>query len=488
MQLIDLITSPWAIKPGHMEHIGDVYNQHIRGPKLDLKAMEDKLISFGEIEEANYDIINGNAIIPIKGSLMKNPSAFSRIFYGARGTKDISTLISAALKNSSAERIILDIDSPGGTVDGTQELANFIYDNRGKKEIVAYSDGMIASAAMWIASAADKRYISGDTVELGSIGVYMMHADFSKMNKEMGINITELYAGKYKTAASPNKPLDKESKEYLQAQIDYLYSIFVEDVARNLGVSVETVLSDMADAKIFIGKQAITAGLVDGVSTFDELIHDTTYSNGYGTAATSTPGVGGTVSGDDKNAAQNLNQEERTVSITVEQLRAEHAEVYNQVFELGKAEASKEFESKLETERETARNEGAEKGAQEERSRIEKTYGLMNAGNREMVEKYMFSEPVPAGDAALAINQAEKERLGKVTENLEEDGKGNSIPASEGHNETPADTSEDLPVEEQAKAKWDSDSKIRAEFRNDYDSYLAYFKHDKAGRVRILGR
>ncbi len=488
MQLIDLITSPWAIKPGHLEHIGDVYNQHIRGPKLDLKAMEAKLISFGDIDEANFDIINGNAIIPIKGSLMKNPSAFSRIFYGSRSTKEIQKRIAEALENSSVERIILDVDSPGGTVDGIQELANFIYENRGKKPIIAYSDGIIFSAAMWVASAADKRYISGDTVEVGSIGVYMMHTDFSKMDKEMGINITEIYAGKYKTAGSPNKPLDKESKEYIQGQIDYLYSIFVEDVARNLGVSVETVLSDMADAKIFIGKQAITAGLVDGVSTFDQLIRDTTYSNKYGTAATSTPGVGGKVSGDDKTAAQNLNQEERTVSITVEKLRAEHAEVYNQVFELGKADASKEFESKLETERETARNEGAEKGAQEERSRIEKTYGLMNAGNREMVEKYMFSEPIPAGDAALAVNQAEKERLGKVAKNLEADGKGNEIPASEGHSEPPTDSNEDLPVEEQAKATWDSDSKIRAEFRNDYDSYLAYFKHDKAGRVRILGR
>jgi len=487
MQLIDLITSPWAIKPGNLEHIGDVYNQHIRGPKLDLKAMEAKLITFGELDEANYDIINGNAIIPIKGSLMKNPSAFSRIFYGSRSTKEIQKRIGEALEDSSVERIILDVDSPGGTVDGTQELANYIYGSRGKKPILAFSDGMICSAAIWVASAADKRYISGDTVEIGSIGVYMMHADFSNMDKEMGVNITEIYAGKYKTAGSPNKPLDKESKEYLQGHIDYIYSVFVEDVARNLGVSVETVLSDMADAKIFIGKQAITAGLVDGVSTFAELIEDTTYSNEYGTAATSTPGVGGEVSGDDKNAA-NQKQEERTVSITVEKLRAEHAEVYNQVFELGKADASKEFESKLETERETARNEGAEKGAQEERSRIAKTYGLMNAGNREMVEKYMFSEPIPAGDAALAVNQAEKERLGKVAANLEADGKGNEIPASEGHSETPTDSNEDLPVEEQAKTKWDSDSKIRAEFRNDYDSYLAYFKHDKAGRVRILGR
>jgi signal peptide peptidase SppA len=163
--------------------------------------------------------------------------------------------------------VLLYVDSPGGTVDGTQALADLIFNARGKKPIVAIADGMAASAAYWIGSAADKFFISGDTTLTGSIGVVAQHTDISTAEEKRGIKVTEITAGKYKRIASEHAPLTDEGRASIQERVDHLYSVFVDNVARNRGVSSDLVASDMADGKLFVGKQAIKAGLVDGVST-----------------------------------------------------------------------------------------------------------------------------------------------------------------------------------------------------------------------------
>jgi len=275
MKLLDIVTAPWMIAPEKFIEIKALYAAHMRGGKIDIKSIETKMAESIDTGpgKGQYDIIDGAAIIPVKGVISKDLSFFSFLFGGA-STREIALLITDALNNREVESIILDVDSPGGTVDGTQELAEFIFDSRGQKPMVAYTDGMIASAAYYIAAAADKIYISGDMPHIGSIGVVTSHVDYSKQDEQYGIKETEIYAGKYKRIASYTLPLSKEGKEYLQSQVDYIYSIFVNDVAKYRGVDVDKVLKNMADGKIFIGRQAIDAGLVDGVATFDRLLTD----------------------------------------------------------------------------------------------------------------------------------------------------------------------------------------------------------------------
>ena len=97
---------------------------------------------------------------------------------------------------------------------------------------------MMASAAYWIGSAADEIYISGDTVNIGSIGVIATHVDYSQMDQKMGVKVTEVVAGKYKNMGSPNMALSKEAEMMMQGQVDHIYSVFVEEVAANRGKSV----------------------------------------------------------------------------------------------------------------------------------------------------------------------------------------------------------------------------------------------------------
>jgi len=278
MKLLDIMTAPWMIAPDKLAEIRAIYQAHIRGEKIDIKAIEAQLaIAIGERqskEPYQYDIINGVAIIPVKGVVSKRSSLFS-FFFSRASTTDIAIMFKDALSNQDVESILLDIDSPGGTVDGTQELAELIYSARGQKPIIAYTDGMMASAAYYIGAAADSIYISGDMPDIGSIGVAMMHLDYSANDEKYGFKETDIFAGKYKRIATGNRPLSKEGKEYLQDQVDYIYSVFVNDVAKYRGRSVEDVLENMADGKIFIGRQALDAGLVDGVSTFDQLLNST---------------------------------------------------------------------------------------------------------------------------------------------------------------------------------------------------------------------
>jgi signal peptide peptidase SppA len=218
-------------------------------------------------------VVNGVAVIELEGIVAKRMSLFTKIS-GGISTYHVQQQLSEAMADRKVRGILLNIDSPGGGVDGTAELAEMIHSARGEKPIVAWTDGMMASAAYWIGSAADAVYISGDTVDVGSIGVVAAHTDFSKFDEKLGIKTTEITAGKYKRIASEYAPLSKEGKAYIQEQVDYVYSVFVDAVAKQRGVSSEEVLQQMADGRIFIGRRAVEAGLVDGVSTMEQLIEE----------------------------------------------------------------------------------------------------------------------------------------------------------------------------------------------------------------------
>jgi len=274
MKIIDVLTSPWAIVPEKLYEIQEIYSTHLRGEKIDIAAIEAKIGKPLENEAKDYDVVNDMAVISLHGVTAKRANMFMRVSGGV-STELAAKDINDALNDPDIKGILLDIDSPGGTVDGTLELANIIFAGRDKKPIVAYSDGIMASAAYWIGSAANEIHISGDTVQTGSIGVVATHVDYSQYEKKLGIKTTEVYAGKYKRMVSQYKPLSKDGKQELQDRVDYLYTVFVDNIARHRGVSSDTVLKNMADGKVFTGNQGITAGLVDGVSTMDRLIHTT---------------------------------------------------------------------------------------------------------------------------------------------------------------------------------------------------------------------
>lgn len=492
MKILDVLTSPWAIAPEKLAEIKSIYRAHFAGEKIDWKNIEAKLgISSKRAKDAPlYRLQNGVAIIDVEGVLTKKLSFFSFLF-GGTTTPEIAAALEAALADDATGSILLSIDSPGGTVDGTQELAEKIYAARGKKPIVAYSDGQVTSAAYWIASAADKVYLSGGTVVAGSIGVVATHVDYSKMDEMHGVKVTEITAGKYKRIYSENAPLSPEGRQTLQDEVDYLYSVFVNDVARNRGVFVEDALT-MADGKIFFGQQAVDAGLADGIITMEGLINK---------MAGGAPGM----------YAINHQAKEDT-DVDLKTLKEKYPELYKAAVDEGRAEAKSEAEVLVASAQEghaqekaalTAQVAAAEKsGAEKERARIKEIQTLAIPGHEKIIEEAIASG-TSVEETAKKLVVAEKALKETKLAALAEDGKSLKIPATDGKAiedeeakrqaaeakqkaQAKADD-ETIPVEERAKAQWDADENIRKEFAfGGYAAFLAFKKNEK--NVRIKGQ
>lgn len=269
MKLLDILTSAWAIQPDKLQEIQAIYAAHFRGEKIDIEAIEARLNRPLANEQQEYELREGGvAVLAIDGVIAPKANLFTRVSGGA-SAQLMTKQIESAIADPRVRSMVLAIDSPGGSVFGTPELAAAIHELSAKKPIVAVSEGTLASAAYWFGSAANAVFVSGPTVQVGSIGVVATH-DYSP--RAPGAITTEITAGRYKRMASGTAPLTEEGKAYMQAQVDHLYSVFVDAVATHRGVTADEVLEHMADGRVFIGQQAIDAGLVDGVSTVDATV------------------------------------------------------------------------------------------------------------------------------------------------------------------------------------------------------------------------
>ncbi len=205
-------------------------------------------------------------IIPIHGILTKKSETFDDIF-GMTSYNQIEAQITQAIEDSDIETILLDIDSPGGEVNGVFDLADFIYSARGKKRIIAIANDDAYSAAYAIASSAEKVFVSR-TSGVGSIGVIASHIDQSGFDEKQGIKYTTVFAGSRKNDLNPHEPITSESLENLKSEVNRLYGMLVELIARNRNLSVEAIKS--TEAGLYFGEKAVEIGLADGITILSE--------------------------------------------------------------------------------------------------------------------------------------------------------------------------------------------------------------------------
>lgn len=259
----------WALQPAVLEALLDFEG---RCPNASLRGASAGGAGPVPNREA-YRLRGGVAIVPVIGVLMRRPDSLLRLF-GAIDVDAVRLAVDAAGRDPGARAIMLEIDSPGGQIDGVETLAALVALVARSKPIVAWSDGVVASGAYWIGSAAQRVYLGSRTAVAGSIGVAAAHTDVSRAETMIGRKTTEIYAGKYKRIASSYAPLTEEGRAEIQEHVDYLYAVFVEAVANNRRRGVDQVLARMADGRTFIGDQAIDAGLADGIRAFDTVIDE----------------------------------------------------------------------------------------------------------------------------------------------------------------------------------------------------------------------
>lgn len=209
------------------------------------------------------------AIIKIVGPL-NNTDSWINGFLGMTGYPEIRQALVQVATDAEVQGVILDVNSGGGSVSGVFDTAKLIQQVDKIKPVHAFSDGIVASAAYLLASSARSLAI-GRMTEAGSIGVVSVHMEKSKMMKDVGITPTVLRSGKYKAMGNPYEPLSEAAQTEIQGQLDYMYQVFVEHVADRRKVSYDVADKKLAQGRVFIGDRAAEIGLVDAVSTFDDV-------------------------------------------------------------------------------------------------------------------------------------------------------------------------------------------------------------------------
>ena len=201
-------------------------------------------------------------VIRIHGPLMRNPDLFSVLLFGATDMDTVAAAISEAVSRDDVRSILLDIDSPGGTVNGTPELAQAVADAAKHKTVYAFSAGQMASAAYWIASQADAIYAT-PSARIGSIGVLLPIIDSSERFRAEGLRMEVFAAGKFKTIGTPGLSLTDEQRTLLQSDIEEIAADFKAAVlARGRKVPDEAM-----EGQSFSARQAQRhnlAGMVKG--------------------------------------------------------------------------------------------------------------------------------------------------------------------------------------------------------------------------------
>ena len=265
--LMGIVQAPWAVTMGVYDQIQNLVSSHLDGPKLDIAALEKSMGFSMASKDKFYTRERGVAVINVHGLTVPKGNLLHRIC-GAVSLQWVSEQLDDAIFDNRVKAVVLHIDSPGGTAYVAPELATKVAELAQVKPIVAYSDGMVTAAAYWVAAAANAVVLSGPAVHVGGIGIVASN----KYEAQPGQMVTEVKVGRFKGVASTALPSTADGASYTQDQADYLYNVFVVAAAGYRGVTPAHCNERMAEGRVFIGQQAIDAGLADQFLRLSQLI------------------------------------------------------------------------------------------------------------------------------------------------------------------------------------------------------------------------
>lgn len=260
----------WAIEPGKLSEILGVLELRASGFRI---SDEDIAEVAGASPAADRRAPRRGpvAVLPIMGTITHRASFITEAS-GFASTQKLSRQFAELAADPEIRAIVLDVDSPGGTVPGVPELAEQIYRARTPdRPIVAVANSLAASAAYWLAASADE-IVATPSATVGSIGVFSVHADLSRALDAEGVKYTLISAGKYKTEGNPYEPMGEDAQAAQQAFVDAFYNRFVADVARGRGVEDRAVREGYGEGRVLGANAARSAGLIDRIGTLEATI------------------------------------------------------------------------------------------------------------------------------------------------------------------------------------------------------------------------
>jgi signal peptide peptidase SppA len=401
---------------------------------------------------------DGVAVLSIVGSLV-NRGAYIGASSGLVSYEGIQHQIKAVLADDDVESVVLDIQSPGGEAVGAFETAAMVRALSEVKHTVAVVNGMAASAAYAIASGASE-IVTIETGVSGSIGVVMLHADYSLRLANDGIKPTMIFAGAHKVDGNPFEPLSDAVKTDLQNEVNAFYEAFLRTVADGRGSRLSVEGARATEARVLIGDAAVKAGLADRVGTFESVLADL-----------SRAPAGRPIS-----PQRSTSMGEKTGAPAAET----QAGIPKDEHDAAVAAARSEGQDSARAEAEKAASTGLEAGLKADRERCAKIDALFRPGAESIIAEAKASGK-SAADTALAIMEAGIDKKAAHLSALEGDdvdAKG-AAPAAAGQGSGAVDQ-----TPEGWKAEWASSDKLKADFIS-AESYAAYMAGVATGRVAL---
>ena len=447
-----------------------------------------------------FDVVDGIAIIPVEGTLV-HKGKWVGASSGETSYEGISTAVRMAAEDRRIRGIVLEVDSFGGSAQGAFDLVDQIFEARTAKPIWSILTENAASAGYAIASAAD-RVLMPRTGMAGSIGVVMMHVDFSRMLDEQGITVTIIEAGERKADGNQFEPLGEEVRAAMQQRIDTVWDLFIRTMARNRQtLTAEAIRSMQADT--FEGQEALDIGLVDEISAplaAFQMFVDSFNTRQSGINVVTTPREDDDRSDPDDEgepiaAVSDTETAQMKVSEPGEAPTLAASSAVTQPTEedsmsdqtTGSADTPADANSAT-----AAAPVDAEEIRMRERERIQQINALRGKGNEHICDAGIADGSSP-GDVAIKIIEFDKARNTQRLEAL----KAQDTEVPEIHAEPVASVTElggnkpDAPAdpsdEAALKAEFDKSADLQAEF-GAFDTYKAFKMAEKDGRFRLLSK
>lgn len=272
-------STPWAIEPQRLVDIMEVISYKAMGGEMS----REEIAAYLDVHAAAKPRSQSNgavAVLGLRGIIEHRIEQIDEIS-GPGGTsiEQFRSRFRNALQSDAVSSIVIDIDSPGGSVDGVMELADEIFVSREKKPIIAIANTLAASAAYWIGSQASE-FVAAPSAGVGSIGVFAAHSDISEQLAILGEKVTLVHAGAHKVEGNPFEPLSDEARAQMQELVDGYYQDFVEAVARGRGINYRDVEARFGQGRIFRADKALSVGMIDAVDTLDGVMSQFGVSSG----------------------------------------------------------------------------------------------------------------------------------------------------------------------------------------------------------------
>lgn len=275
--------SAWAVTPEVLAVIKDMLSYRIAGHRLTDSELADRIgsaapdrMSAARRAPTGVGQRRGGGAVALMSlyGVIAPRASMVRETSGPSGTglDAFSSQLADAVNDPEVGSIVIDVNSPGGTVDMVPETAAKIRDAKATKPVYAVANTDAGSAAYWLASQATEVIVTPSGM-VGSIGVYSMHQDVSVRQELEGKRTTLISAGKFKVEGNPFQALSEEARSAIQSMVNEYYDWFVADVAKGRGVKSSVVSAGYGEGRMLTAKAALEAGLVDRIDTLEGVVN-----------------------------------------------------------------------------------------------------------------------------------------------------------------------------------------------------------------------